>query len=356
MKRLYNRHIALLVLMLTVYAVASAQSLVPLKATAKLDTTAIMIGDQIGLDLSLEVPAGSHVTWPVLRDTLVPHVLLVKRGKVKQVRKNNAQIFTRHLTITSFDSGYYDITPIKFKVKLPGTQKAEDVATQDLFLQVYTPVVDTTKPFKPIVGPIAEPYTLGEILPWVLLGLLVIAGVFFLIWYLRRRKKNQPLFGWKAKPKLPPHEEAIKRLEEIRLARMWQAGKLKAYHSAITDIMRDYFARRFFFDAREMTTGQIIQNLEKETTVNKEALGKIKNTFELADLVKFAKLRPSPLENDSSLNYCIDFVNETKVVPQETTEDDKEGETPAKERQAQPDEKMKPDNEKVKPDNKEEKA
>jgi len=48
MKRLYNRHIALLMLMLAVYAVVNAQSLVPLEATAKLDTTAIMIGDQTG--------------------------------------------------------------------------------------------------------------------------------------------------------------------------------------------------------------------------------------------------------------------------------------------------------------------
>ena len=80
--------------------------------------------------------------------------------------------------------------------------------------------------------------------------------------------------------------------------------------------MRNYFARRFLFDAREMTTGEIMRNLEKEA-VNKEALAKARSAFELADLVKFARLRPSPLENDTSLNYCLDFVNETKVVPQE---------------------------------------
>ena len=317
MKRKNIRYTGLLILMLTAFVAVRGQNMVPLKATASLDTTAIMIGDQIGLNLALEVPAGTQVIWPELNDTLVPHVEIIKRGKTSSILKNNALTLRRRLLITSFDSGYFNITPLKFQVRIPGSSKVDTISTQDLFLQVYTPQVDTAKAFKAIKGPVAEPYTFGEILPWILLGLLLIAVVVFLIWYLRRRKKNQPLFARKSKPKLPPYEEAIQRLEEVRLSRMWQAGKLKAYHSAITDIMRVYVARRFRFDAREMTSGEIIQNLGKEPAVNKEALSKVQGAFELADLVKFAKLKPSPLENDTSLSYCVDFVNETKFVPQE---------------------------------------
>jgi len=319
MKRINIRYTGLLILMLTVFVAVRGQNMVPLKATASLDTTAIMIGDQIGLNLALEVPAGTQVVWPELNDTLVPHVEIIKRGKTSSTLKNNALTLSRRLVITSFDSGYFNITPFKFQVRIPGSSKVDTISTQDLFLQVYTPQVDTTKAFKAIKGPVAEPYTFGEILPWILLGLLLIAVVVFLIWYLRRRKKNQPLFARKSKPKLPPYEEAIQRLEEVRHSRMWQAGKLKAYHSAITDIMRVYVARRFRFDAREMTSGEIIQNLGKEQAVNKDALSKVQSAFELADLVKFAKLKPSPLENDTSLNYCVDFVNETKVVPQDVS-------------------------------------
>jgi hypothetical protein len=344
MKRTEIKYITgLLILLITTFGVVRGQQMIPMKASASLDTTAIMIGDQIGLNLSLSVPAGSQVIWPELGDTLVPHVEIMKRGQTDSTVKNNVLNLNRRLLITSFDSGYFNITPMKFQVKLPGGSKVDTVATQDLFLQVYTPRVDTTKAFKAIVGPAAEPYTLGEILPWILLGLLVIAGIILLIWYLRRRKKNQPLFARKPRPKLPPYQEAIQRLEEVRLSRMWQAGKLKAYHSAITDIMRDYFARRFRFDAREMTTAEIIQNLENEPIVNKEALSKVQNTFELADLVKFAKLTPSALENDTSLNYCVDFVNETKIVPLEVP--DKTGEENASAGdKTQTEEKVEPEN------------
>ncbi len=343
MKRINIRHTGLLILMLTASVVVRSQNMVPLKATATLDTTAIMIGDQIGLNLSLKVPAGTQVIWPELNDTLVPHVEIIKRGITDSTLNNNALMLKRRLVITSFDSGYFNITPLKFKVRLLGGSKVDTVSTQDLFLQVYIPRVDTTKAFKAIKGPVAEPYTLGEILPWILLGLLLVAGVAFLIWYLRRRKKNRPLFARKSKPKLPPSEEAIRRLEEVRLSRMWQAGKLKAYHSAITDIMREYVARRFRFDAREMTSGEIIQNLGKEQAVNKDALSKVQSAFELADLVKFAKLRPSPLENDTSLNYCVDFVNETRVVPQETPAETETEDAPVK-TETQTEEKIQPEN------------
>ncbi len=337
------KNTGLLLLMLTAFTVVRGQSL---SATASLDTNAIMIGDQIGLNLALEVPAGSQVTWPVLNDTLVPHVEIIKRGKTGRIVEHNTLNLKRRLVITSFDSGYFNITPLKFQVQLPGSHKTINVATQDLFLQVYAPQVDTTKAFKAIKGPVAEPYTLGEILPWILLGLLLLAGIIFLVWYLRKRKKNQPLFARKPKPKLPPDQEAIQRLEEIRLSRLWQSGKLKAYHTAITDIMRNYFARRFLFDAREMTTGEIMRNLEKEA-VNEEALAKARSAFELADLVKFAKLKPSPLENDTSLNYCLDFVNETKVVPQEEPEQTQEDKAQA--------ENTGQTKENVQPENKEEK-
>ncbi len=345
MKKRKRTYTLILSLLLVSTGLLRAQHMVPLKANARLDTTAIMIGDQIGMELSVEAPRGAQVMWPPLPDTLVPHIEIIQRGSIDTTLNNDTLFLRRHLVITSFDSGYFNITPLKFRVMLPGGSSPETVTTQDLFLQVYTPQVDTTKAFKPIVGPQAEPYTLGEILPWILLGLLLVGIIVFVIWYLQKRKKNQPLFARKPKPKLPPDVEAIRRLEEIKLSRMWQAGKLKAYHSAITDIMREYMARRFGFDAREMTTGEIISHLEKEPVVNKEVLSKLQGAFELADLVKFAKLKPSPLENDTSLNYCIDFVNETRELPPESasgeTEDAKSTEAVSKNDQM------------VKPENKE---
>jgi hypothetical protein len=176
---------------------------------------------------------------------------------------------------------------------------------------VNVPVVDTAQAIKPIAGPISEPYTFKELLPWILLGIGVIALVVLLIFYLKRRKKKQPLFERKARPAQPPHIVAINKLEELRLEKVWQRGKLKQYHSQITDIMREYMDNRFHFDAPEMTSDEILSTLKK-FKVNDEAYGKLSGVLFLSDMVKFAKSQPTALENDLSISHCVDFVNETK--------------------------------------------
>jgi len=99
------------------------------------------------------------------------------------------------------------------------------------------------------------------------------------------------------------------------MARIWQAGKLKIYYTDITDIMKEYFTDRFGFEALEMTSDEILNHLREEK-INNQAIGKLKDALELSDLVKFAKAVPSPLENETTLNYCVDFVNESKNPPE----------------------------------------
>jgi len=318
MKLILKIFTACLVTLLFVNAVHAQMT----QVSAKLDTNAIMIGDQIGLKLEAKVPKGFQLLWPELHDSLSPHILMVKSGKIDSIQKNGFTKFTRHITITSFDSGYFTVHPLNFKLIHKGTNKVDTLSTQMLYLHVYTPMVDTAKAFKGIKSPIQEPYTFGEILPWALLGLIGIAAIIFLALFIRNRKKHKPMFAKKPKPKLPPFEQAIKKLEELRLSRLWQSGKLKMYYTNITDIMKEYFTDRFGFDAYEMTSNEILDNLKKEK-INDQAMTKLKETLELSDLVKFAKAVPSPLENETSLNYCIDFVNETKappVVEEETPE------------------------------------
>jgi hypothetical protein len=79
----------------------------------------------------------------------------------------------------------------------------------------------------------------------------------------------------------------------------------------MTDILRTYIEERFDVQAIEMTTDEILQGM-KGTDADKEAMDKLANTLVLADLVKFAKENPLPLDNDTSMNNSIAFVRETK--------------------------------------------
>jgi len=292
------------------------------EAYTKLDTNAIMIGDQIGMELGISLPIGFTTIWPTINDTITGNIEVIAKSGIDTLFDNDQMILSQQLKITSFDSGYFEIPRLSFFFGKDGDSLQYLSETSNLYLQVFTPEVDTSQAFKVIKAPYSEPYTFMEVFPWVLGGLLIIAVIIFVIWYLIRRKKNKPLFKIKPKPLRPPQDIALEKLEELRLAKVWQQGMLKSYHSQLTDIAREYLHRRFNFDAPEMTSDEIISEL-KNQKVNSEVLNKLNAAFTLSDLVKFAKAQPTALENDLSHSHCIDFVNETAMVAEiEKSEND----------------------------------
>jgi len=305
MNTLYKIAVVLIILFFQLIAKGQTE-----EASAKLDTTDITIGDQIKLQLSFSGPSDVEVVWPKINDTIVKAVEVIDRTGIDTIPEGeNNSLYTQNLTVTSFDSGYYALPPFRFVYKVKDDTVLHFVETSPLLLGVHTVEVDTTKAFKDIKMPIAAPYTLREALPWIILGLGVVLISYLLFYYFRKKKHNEPVFKTR-KPKLSPFQIAFDALETLRFKKLWQNGKVKKYHTELTDILRSYISEKFGIPALEMTTDEIVENIDA-TPVNEQAKAKMKDIFVLADLVKFAKAQPLPLENDLSLNNAMDFVKET---------------------------------------------
>ena len=283
-------------------------------AKATLDTNSILIGDQINLNIEFTSSQNNVVIWPLFNDTITNEIEIIEKSEIDTIIAEQQNLITlkQILKITSFDSGYYEIPPVKFIYREKNDTTIYNVFTAPLFLNVLTMPVDTTKAIMPIKGPISAPYTLREAVPWILIGVGVLLIGLFLFYYFRKRKKKEPLFKLKPKPKIPPHVIALNALEKLKINKLWQSGKIKEYHTEITDIIRVYIHDRFGVDAMEMTTDEILESFNKRSgEVDDKLKNKLKQILILADLVKFAKEKPLPLENDKSLNNSIDFVKET---------------------------------------------
>ena len=87
----------------------------------------------------------------------------------------------------------------------------------------------------------------------------------------------------------------------------------KEYYTELTDVLRNYMAERFGFNAMEMTSSEIIDKLQDIS--DKESIKDLMFLFQTADLVKFAKHSPLMNENDMNLVNAVDFINNTKVEP-----------------------------------------
>ena len=79
--------------------------------------------------------------------------------------------------LTSFDSGSYKL-PLPLFIVNPQSEDTYALIFDTPVLEVNTIQVDTTG-FVPldIKGQIKYPVTFGEVIPWVLLGLFVVAGL-----------------------------------------------------------------------------------------------------------------------------------------------------------------------------------
>ncbi|MBM3403509.1 MAG: hypothetical protein FJY10_01310 [Bacteroidetes bacterium] len=302
--------IGLIPLFLSAPAIAQMPSV-----SARLDSSAMMIGEQINLHLSVNIPAGKKLHWPPLKDTLTSKILIVSKSKIDTLpgADQRSTTYKQKVLITVFDSGYYVVPPVRFEMEESDNDLILPLQTDPILLQVVSPTVDTTLAIKPIKGPISAPLTFAEVAPYIL-GSLLLAGIIaFIIYYIRKRRSKKPLFDLKAEIRPAPHEWALRELENLRQMKLWQNGRFKEYHSMLTEILRQYMEARFEIPAMEMVSYEIIQALEGQG-VTQQPIEKMRNILFLADLVKFSKAQPLPGENDGSMSAAVDFVNLTTML------------------------------------------
>jgi len=303
----------------------AASSMATLKAqeviaSAAVDTNSLLIGDQTELKIELRVPLQTKVAWPTIQDTLSGKIEVVKKSAIDTLLAKDVAKYIQYVTITSFDSGFHILPPIIFGVKSLNDSTWQTTETPALPLQVFTVPVDTTLAIKDIKPIHVPPITFRDILPYIIILVGILLIVFVVIYIVRKRRQNLPILGGKPKPKLPPHIAALEALEELKHKKVWQSGNFKSYYTDLTTILRYYLEGRYEIAALEMVTDEIVEAL-KSYNINSQASEKLQHVLELSDLVKFAKMEPLPLENDSCLNYAFDFIQETKHV--ETVVDEK---------------------------------
>jgi hypothetical protein len=284
-----------------------------IKATARLDSTNILIGDQIKYFLEIDFPKNATVEFPQITDSLMSLIEVLGKSKIDTIDLDDKafQKQIRSFTITSFDSGSYQIAPQWFKININGN--IDSVPTNGVTLNVQTMLIDTTRGLTDIKMPYEAPITLKEVTPYIL-GIILIAAIVFLVIYsIKRRKKNKPFFALPEKPKEAPHIIALRELDRIKNEKIWQKDKTKQYYSEVTDVLRNYIEERFEIRAMEETTDEILSNFRyRKDLLSEKSFTNLSQILSLADLVKFAKYKTLPDDDNLTLVNSYFFVNDTK--------------------------------------------
>ncbi|MCW8897499.1 MAG: BatD family protein [Flavobacteriales bacterium] len=287
-----------------------------LAVKAVLDTNFLMIGEQTQLHfIATYQDKNTQILFPQLNDTIIKEIEVLSKSPIDTSVADANGLFAQaqSLLITSFDSGYYVIPPFQFIVN------GDTIESDPLLLEVQSMEVDTANAIFDIKQPLSEPFSIKDWLKdnWVWLAAILAAliGIFFLVRYLRREK---PVVEEKIIPKIPVHEIALEKLRQLNEQQLWQNGRIKAYHSEISEILREYIEERYQVNALEETTSEIMHGLRLHQ-IPEELKLKLSQTLTLADLVKFAKEQPLANENENSLTNAIEFVEATKMIEPENT-------------------------------------
>lgn len=280
---------------------------------AKIDSTRIFIGQQVGITVEVSADAGKKVEfahYDSLQQMIPGIEVLNTTGPDTQLLNDGKRmVLTQRYIVTSFDSSLYYIPPITVKVNDKDYQSKTNLALKVLTVNIDTMKVDSIYGFKPEMKP-AFSWDDWKPIIWMIIGLLLLTAL--LVYVVIRLITNKPIIHRiKLRQRIAPHKVAMQKIAQIKEDNLVQSEDSKEYYTQLTDTLRQYISERFKFSAMEMTSSEIIEHLQAEN--DEEALHELRELFQTADLVKFAKYTTLINENDRNLVTAIEYINQTKI-------------------------------------------
>ncbi len=283
----------------------------------QLDTTQIRIGEQFHLAIEILQPSGISIIFPEIKDTLMANIEVLQSYPRDTIAEDENLIIRQRHRLTSFDSGFYEIPPLKFYIR--SGQWSDSLESNPMYLLVHSVAVDST--IFDVKAPIHMPVSFLEVFPFVVGGLLLVAAIYFTVRYLRRRKKQKGLLTPDG-PEDPAHVVALRELDRLREEKLWQRSEFKPYYTKLTDTIRRYMERRYNIPAMEMTSYEILDTWKQSERPEEDLSAKLNRLLNLADLVKFAKEKPIASDNEENLDRAYEFVKKTAWVQKTEEEED----------------------------------
>ena len=286
-------------------------------------TKNIKIGEQIEYKISVQAPADATVLFP--EGQTFGALEMVKTNPTDTLKESGKFRLEKAYYLTQFDEGKYTIPQQKIQIS------HKDFYTDSLLVEVHNVAVDTLKQPLYDAKPIADVTSPSSSLLWlwIVLGivalLLTAAASYFFVF---RKKK---LSAEEERKKLPPFERAIQDLKDLQNSKYLIESQHKAYYTRLTDIIKEYLEDEVHILAKESTTDELLAKINDlqqngKLHLSAETISNLKRVLQNADLVKFAKSKPS----DSNAEYDRETIENVVIKTKEAIPIVvAEGETPA---------------------------
>ena len=275
----------------------------------------ITVGDFVNLHLHIEADENLQIDFALLDTSQLQHIEAgtpqakrVKAYKIGLQPSAKGNVFYEVIyPFQVFAPGKHVLPPIGIKyIATNGNEAFIQTPTYSFKVQATMP--ENAQRIRDIKPPMAPRRRLGiYILALVLIITMTCATIFL---YLRKRTKMAPLPI--EVPRRPlPHEIAHEQLKEIEEKNLVSEGKLKAYHTELSQVVREYIDARYKIPALELTTDDLLECLNN-ADMSEADFHVIQNFLTNCNLVKFAKYKPSQPEAHERMAEAHRFIEATK--------------------------------------------
>lgn len=280
------------------------------QVAATLERDEVELGETIRLSIAVSYQPRDRVH---LRDRSRLGELEILRSQRTEGVEEGGPSEIIELELICFEVGDIEIPAVELMVVL-SDQRTGSVETEPLSVRVTDPLANEHEPqARPDHAP-RTVYTTDRRAIWagaIIGGLLlaVLLGLALERWRSRRKPKPGP----PPPPPRPPEEVAFEKLEAARRSGMLEEGEVKAFHIVISEAVREYLGGRYGFDSLEMTTKQLVLELD-QSTLRGITRVELHEFLRETDMVKFAKWRPDQEQSRELMEQAYDIVRRTTAA------------------------------------------
>lgn len=301
---------------------AQTSSEAPITILSSVDKSTITIGDLITYTVMIEHDEAVNVILPSLGENLGGFE--IRDYTVYNPAKEGDRILDRvDYIISTFETGEFEIPPIEVRYTIPPDTEEHIIRTESINITVESLKPSEEGDIRDIKPPWDIDYDWRPLLFYGLAGLLLVGLGIGTVMYIRKRRRGETLLPRKREPERSPHEIAYKELTRLEESNLLEKGKIKIFYSELADIIRRYTEKRFQIEAMELTTSQLLAELEN---IQEESLVDLyRQLLELCDLVKFAKFTPGAGQHIEVVQQARNIVDRTRwreTIPNEESQTD----------------------------------
>jgi hypothetical protein len=279
---------------------------------SQVDRAKILIGDVVRYSLRITHAADVTVEMPTPGSNLGQFELRDYKVLAPQKKEGKTTLGADYL-ISTFDTGEYEIPSLSVTYTVKGDTARHTLKSEPIKIQVQSLNPSEAGDIRDIKPPLTPPRDWKTL---ILTGLAVVLGIAAIVaawWYIRRRRQGKSILPERQVPLRPAHEIALEELKALVASDWLAAGKHKAWHSELADIVRRYIEGRYGVDALEMTSRQLLTALDKYG-LDERWLPGLTDMLTICDMAKFAKYVPEPAETERLTAAAFDFVDGTKLI------------------------------------------